>query len=207
MEILTFIFEIMGTAAFSVSGAIVAIDKKMDVFGVMILGLTTAVGGGIFRDLILGNTPPQAFKKPIYPVVALITALIVFVIAASKKISVRKPLYDTILLLMDSVGLGIFTVVGISVARQCVSDGGFFLQLFVGVVTGVGGGVLRDMMAGDKPFIFVKHFYATASVIGAAVCYGLWLFAGEVAAISIGTAVVIILRLLAAYYRWELPKA
>ncbi len=198
--------ELIGTVAFSVSGAITGLKKKMDILGVVILGLTTAVGGGVIRDLILGITPPNTFRNPIYAAFAIVTALIVFLPAVQRFVLKDNAFYNTLMLLMDSIGLGIFTVVGIQVAQSVSGEHGIFLLVFVGVVTGVGGGVLRDTMAGDHPYIFVKHFYACASLIGALACVFMWESCGEANAMLVGTAVVVILRLLAAHFRWSLPK-
>lgn len=196
---MTFLLEIIGTVAFAVSGATVGVDNHMDIFGVSILGLTGAVGGGIIRDLILNMSPPAAFQMPVYAFVAIAVSLLVFMPAVRRFIKKER----RILLIMDSIGLGIFTVIGVKAA----ADGGnMFLALFVGITTGVGGGVLRDIFAGSKPMIFVKHFYASASLVGALLCVCLWRF-GENAAMSVGAAAVIILRLLAAKYHWKLPRA
>ena len=118
----------------------------------------------------------------------------------------RQNFYDVIMLWMDSVGLGIFTVVGIQTAYSVSDDFSLFLMIFVGAVTGVGGGLLRDVMAQDPPYIFVKHFYASASLIGAVVCSLIWEPLGQSVAIIAGVAVVLLLRLLAARFRWSLPK-
>lgn len=198
--------ELLGTVAFSVSGAITGLKKKMDILGVVILGLTTAVGGGVIRDLVLGITPPNTFRDPIYATFAIITALIVFLPPVQRFVMKDNLFYNTLILVMDSVGLGIFTVVGIQVAHSVSGEHGIFLLVFVGVVTGVGGGVLRDTMAGDHPYIFVKHFYACASLIGALVCVFLWERLGEANAMLAGTATVVALRLMAARFRWSLPK-
>lgn len=110
------------------------------------------------------------------------------------------------MLIMDSIGLGVFTVVGINTAYSQDGEYNIFLLVFVGVVTGVGGGVIRDMMAGDRPYIFVKHFYASASIIGALACVAAWHYIGSITSMFVGTAVVIVLRLCAARFRWSLPK-
>lgn len=204
---LLLLFEIVGTVAFAISGAMTGMKKKMDIFGVAILGLTTAVGGGALRDIILGNTPPVMFRNPVYAVIAIVTSVILFLPAVQRLILRIHGLYDSLMLLMDSVGLGIFTVVGIRTAYAAVADPGWFLLLFVGVVTGVGGGVLRDVMAGDTPYVFVKHFYACASLLGAVVCILLWTLAGQTIAMASGAAAVVALRYLAVKYRWSLPKA
>lgn len=206
MENFVFIMEIIGTVAFAVSGAITGIEKKMDIFGVAILGLTTAVGGGIIRDMLIGNTPPQTFQDPIYSVISIITAIIVFYLAGKKKNSTDQRVWDIVLLVMDTLGLGVFTVVGISTAYAAVPESGKFLLIFVGVITGVGGGVMRDVMAGNMPYIFVKHIYACASLAGAFICAYGWGAMGMRNAMVAGMLLVVVIRFLAAYYRWNLPK-
>lgn len=199
-------FEIIGTVAFAISGAVVAISKKMDIFGVAILGMTTAVGGGILRDLILGLTPPAAFQSPGFALTAIAVSTLVFLPPVRRLLHWREKLYDTTLRIFDAIGLGIFTVIGVQTAYTATGELNAFLAIFVGVVTGCGGGVLRDMFAGTPPYIFVKHFYASASIIGAVVCLLLWDI-GQMPAMLIGAATTLTLRLLAAHYRWSLPKA
>ena len=197
---IVFFLEIIGTVAFAISGAGVAIENKLDVFGVAILGLTTAVGGGILRDVLLGATPPVAFQQPIYIILSLLVSIIVFfpkirVLASNQK--------NPVFILIDAIGLGVFTVIGADYGMELHNG---FLAVFVGVVTGVGGGVLRDLFAGKKPYIFVKHFYACASLLGAVVTVLLWP-RWEQLSLVLGACTVVILRLLAARYRWSLPKA
>lgn len=168
MDTLIFVLELIGTLAFAASGAMTGVRKNMDIFGVAILGLTTAVGGGVIRDLILGSTPPRTFQDPIYAGLAVATAIAVFIVARRGWFEGRHQFYDLAMLVMDSLGLGAFTVTGVGAALEAGQDGAFLL-IFVGVVTGVGGGVLRDVLAGDTPYIFVKHVYACASLLGAIV--------------------------------------
>lgn len=200
------IFELAGTVAFAVSGAMTALKRSMDIFGVAILGLTTAVGGGIIRDLVLGNTPPVAFRLPIYALTAIGTAIVFFLPRVRRAMQTRQAVFNRVLFLMDSLGLSIFTVVGIQVAMSASEHNLFFL-VFVGVVTGVGGGVLRDVLAGKMPVVFKTDFYACASLIGALVCSILWPYAGGVPAMTLGAGVILVLRLCAARYHWSLPKA
>ena len=209
MEEFIIAMELLGTIAFAISGAMEAIKKNMDILGVVILGITTAVGGGVIRDINLGNTPPQAFKHPTYALVALVTSLIVFLFLYVYKNNANPNLkiwYEKSLILYDALGLGFFTTVGISVAEPVVGIDNWFLCVFVGVITGVGGGVLRDILADSTPYILVKHVYACASIIGAITCVCLWDILGKSPAMLIGTIVVIVIRLLAAYYKWNLPK-
>jgi uncharacterized membrane protein YeiH len=202
-----FILEMIGTIAFAISGAITGIQKKMDIFGVAILGLTTAVGGGILRDLILNITPPLAFKNPVFAVTSILVSIIVF-IRSNKSIAKHDGnAHEVLLQIMDSVGLGVFTVVGVQVAKESGTNSGLFLETFVGVLTGVGGGLLRDIFAQNMPSIFVKYFYACASILGAWMCVCLWPFIGENWAMSCGAALVVALRILAARYHWSLPRA
>ncbi len=201
------ILEIIGTVAFAVSGAMTGLAKKMDIFGVAILGLTTAVGGGVIRDLILGLTPPAMFTNPIYAAVAAVVSVIAFLPAVRRWLTAYGRVRDVLMLVMDSLGLGVFTVVGIQRAYTATDHRGLFLLVFVGVVSGVGGGLLRDVMAGNTPYIFVKHVYASASIIGAILCAALWGALGATAAMILGASVILTIRLLAAHYHWSLPRA
>lgn len=218
---IVFIIEIIGTIAFASSGAMVGIRKRMDIFGVIVMAITTAVGGGIIRDLILDIKPPGTFRNPVYVEFAIGTALILFLIfyirrklSHSKVMSTEESMklakrvsqgYEKLMAVMDAIGLGAFTVIGVHTAYSIGYGPQKFLLIFVGVVTGVGGGVLRDMMAQEMPFIFVKHIYACASLIGAVVCISLMKY-HKPAGMILGAAAVIIIRLLAAHYRWNLPK-
>lgn len=201
------ILEIIGTVAFAVSGAMTGLSKKMDIFGVVILGLTTAVGGGAIRDIILGLTPPAMFTNPIYAAVAAVVSVIVFLPAVRRWLTAYSRASDLVMLVMDSLGLGVFTVVGIQRAYTATDHRGFFLLVFVGVVSGVGGGLMRDVMAGNTPYIFVKHVYASASILGSILCVALWQPLGATAAMILGAAVILAVRLLAAHYHWSLPRA
>lgn len=201
-----FAFEIVGVVAFAISGALVGIEKKMDILGISILGLSVACGGGVIRDLVLGITPPMTFRNPIYATIAIITSILVFIYVTRVPKKASGKTQDTLMLIMDAIGLGIFTVMGINTAYMQEQDYSWFLLIFVGVITGVGGGILRDIMAGDRPYVFVKHFYASASIIGAVVYVLIWPHLGTVTSMFVGTGVIITLRILAAKYRWSLPK-
>ena len=193
-DVLVFVLELIGTVAFAVSGAIV-------------LGICTAVGGGIVRDLILGVTPPVTFQNPVYTLTAAAVSVLMFLPHMRARIGRHEPVFDRLLLVMDAVGLGVFTVVGVQCAYQQSEDYTLFLLIFVGLITGVGGGVLRDVFSGERPYIFVRHFYACASIIGALICALCWNRLGANAAMLFGAAAIVVLRLLAAYYHWSLPKS
>ncbi|MGN1306197.1 MAG: trimeric intracellular cation channel family protein [Faecousia sp.] len=207
MEIFVNVLELIGTVAFAASGALIAMRKHMDLLGVIVLGVVTAIGGGILRDLILGITPPLAFRDPICAIVAIATAIVMFIPWVRHRLMHNTRLFDAALLVMDSVGLGVFTVMGIWNALSFSPDRSTFLLVFVGVLTGVGGGVIRDVLAGDMPYILVKHIYACASLLGAITCTLLWRCLPQYAAMLIAIVLVLVIRLLSAYFRWNLPRA
>jgi uncharacterized membrane protein YeiH len=207
MNVFIFILEIMGTVAFAVSGAMTGLKKRMDIFGVAILGLTTAVGGGVLRDLILGITPPKTFQDPTYALIAIFTAIVIFIPMIHRTLMRNLLVFDKVLVMMDALGLGLFTVMGVHVAFEVSAGFNGFLVVFVGVVTGVGGGIMRDILAGDTPYIFVKHIYASASVLGAIVCAVLWHYTDSIYAMLSGTVLIVVIRLLSAHFKWNLPRA
>ena len=210
MDEFIFILELIGTVAFASSGAMIAIEKKMDIFGVNVLGATTAVGGGIMRDIILGLTPPGAFSHPVYVLVAALTSTILFVIAYAKPTAfesrVKTDYYDKLMFWCDTAGLGIFTVVGIQAAVRAVGGENVFFFVFIGTLTGVGGGVLRDIMAGETPYILVKHIYACAAIAGGIVCVVGRTAFGEAYGTILGLAATVLLRFLAAHFWWNLMR-
>jgi len=162
MDVLN-IFEIIGTVAFAAAGALTGIQKRLDVFGVFILALTTAVGGGIVRDIFVGVTPPTAFIFPLFTIISLMTAIVVcFVYPWFNK-------FNHIIVLCDAIGLGAFTATAANMSFVYEYNR-LFVTVMMAVLTGVGGGLIRDLFVGDVPFIFQKEVYAVASLIGA-VCF------------------------------------
>ena len=210
LDTLFFALEIVGTVFFAISGAITAVQKKLDILGTVVLGLVTAVGGGIFRDIILGYLPPAAFRKPVYSITAVIVSAAVFaaVYFAGTEIEHHMDRYSLIINIFDAVGLAIFTVGGVEWAHNCGFLNGTYLCVFVGTVTGVGGGVLRDLMAGKIPVILSKRIYALAAIIGALIYQLLteYKVTGIVTAIVIGAVSIWVIRLLSMAFRWNLPR-
>lgn len=208
-DIIILVMEMIGTVAFAASGAMTAIQKKMDLFGVNVLGITTAVGGGLVRDLILGKNPPTMFRDSKYAMTAILTSTILFLIVYFRRRTVAgkfTSLFDRLLFFGDTIGLGIFTVMGCYAAVLAGYGGDRFLIMFVGVLTGVGGGMIRDIMAGDTPYILVKHVYAVASLAGALVFVLCQPYTGRIGCMVAGATVVIVIRSLAAHFRWNLPR-
>ncbi len=210
MDTFIFVLEIIGTVAFASSGAMTAIEKKMDIFGVNILGATTAVGGGMMRDIILGVTPPAAFSQPVYILFSILTSTLLFAIVYTNPeilhSRIKSRYYDKIMLWCDTAGLGIFTVVGIQTASKILPQDNPFFFVFIGVLTGVGGGVLRDIMAGETPYILVREIYASAAIAGGITCVVCGSTMGEATATVLGLIVTVVIRSLAAYFHWNLLR-
>lgn len=207
---LLFFVEAIGTIAFASSGAMVAIKRQLDLLGVIVLGVTTAVGGGMLRDLLIGNVPPALFKDPTYVLLAFFTVILLFlIIRFNQKIldSHSMASYEKVMNLFDAVGLGAFTVVGIDTAVLSGYGNYHFLIIFLGVITGVGGGILRDIMAGQTPFVLRKHIYACASIAGAILYAGLMTRINSDVAMVTGALSVILIRILATRFCWNLPTA
>lgn len=207
---LFFMIEIIGTVAFACSGAMVAIQKHLDLLGVVVLGVITAVGGGMIRDIMIGNTPPALFVKPVYVLVAFISVMVLFLFVKFRRMSMEvltSVAYDRIMSFLDAIGLGAFTVVGIDTAIAAGFDDYYFLMIFLGVITGVGGGILRDMMACEIPTVLIRHIYACASLVGAC-CYVYLIERGSRnLALIVSALLVVMIRVLAKHYKWNLPKA
>lgn len=207
MDTFILILEIIGTVSFAASGAIVAVKKSMDIFGVCILGVTAAVGGGMIRDIILGLTPPSALVNSRYIVISILVSLLIFIPFIRKIITAKPLLYEFLMLAADSLGLGVFTVYGLKVGIESGFSENPLLLIFISVVTGVGGGVLRDIFAGERPYIFKKHIYACAAIAGALLSYILWQPFGQGVSMVSGLILIVAIRFLAAKFRWSLPKA
>ena len=207
MNSVFFVFEVIGTIAFAISGALTGMKKGMDILGACVLGMTTAIGGGIIRDLVLGITPPSSFLNPTHALIGIAVSAFTYLPFMQKFFMINKhKTYDLIMLVADSVGLGAFTVLGVNTCFNVIEDPNLFTAVFLGVITGVGGGVLRDVMAQNIPKIFVKNFYASASILGALFCFVVRKCVDPLTATIVGTLLVVILRFLAAKFLWGLPK-
>ena len=162
------------------------------------------------RDVILGVTPPTAFAQPVYILFAIITSTLLFAIVYTNPdiihSKIKNKFYDKVMLWCDTVGLGIFTVVGIQTASRHVTDNNAFFFLFIGVLTGVGGGVIRDIMASETPYILVREVYASASIAGGIVCIVCRSTIGEAAGLVLGLIVTVVIRALAAHFHWNLLR-
>lgn len=207
MNVLFFILELLGVVAFALSGALTAMKKEMDIFGAGVLGMTTAIGGGIIRDLILGINPPTCFINPIHGIIGFFLPMFTYIPKIQKFFTVNQhKTYDICLLVADSVGLGVFTVVGVNTCFEVIQSPNFFTAIFLGVITGIGGGIFRDIFSHNLPKVFIKHFYACASILGAIISFITRFCLGAIFSSIIGIFVVVSLRILASLLHWKLPK-
>lgn len=201
------VMEMIGIISFAISGAMVGIRKQLDFFGVLILGIVTAVGGGVLRDVIIGVTPPVMFRNPSYTVVASITAAIFFASRIRKRLYRRHRLFDLAMFVTDTIGMAIFVVNGIQGAMNSLEWYNPFLLAFVGVTTGAGGGIIRDIMVGTVPRVLRKQIYFTAALAGAVYYIVLLPYLPEFWDMLLAVAVICVIRGLAFHYRWNLPRA
>ena len=203
------VFDLIGTVAFAISGAITGIKKRMDIFGVNILAILTACGGGLLRDVVMGDFPPKMFVNPFYVAVAVFVANIVFVIMYFHRPIPQKfaGLYDRGLFVCDTLGLAAFMVDGVMIGANFGYEDDLFFLVFLGFMTGVGGGVLRDVLSNQMPAIFVKHVYALPVIIGGILMVIMHEIMGTwQAAMICGFALVLTLRIMARHFLWNLPK-
>ncbi len=207
-DIFIAVMEVIGTVAFAVSGALVAIAGSLDLFGVIFVGCITSVGGGILRDILMGQFPAGIFSNTPVLALAALTALLVFVVSYFKRRSFGdfKKRLDVVNNYFDAVGLAVFTVIGVEKAGEAGFGGHFVFAVCMGMLTGVGGGILRDILVDQTPFVLKKHIYAVASITGACAYFFLKTYIDKPVAVLISVGIIIVLRLFATRFRWQLPK-
>ncbi|OOQ57958.1 trimeric intracellular cation channel family protein [Mucilaginibacter pedocola] len=191
------IIEILGTIAFAISGAFSAMQKRLDLFGVLVIAFITAIGGGTLRDVLIGNTPVTWMRDVTTPSVILAATIITILFKRYVK-NLKVTLF-----LFDALGLGLFTVIGIQKGLAAGLNQGVCIAL--GTITGCFGGVLRDILLNLKPVLFHKEIYATACIAGG-ICYiiGLSLLQQQYAE-TLSVIVICAVRILAVKYNWKLP--
>lgn len=207
IDVMVMVLEIIGILSFAVAGALVGIDQKMDAFGTTILGLITASGGGIIRDVCLGITPPGIFQSPLYIIIASLTAFFVYILYyfhLFQPAEKHKQIYMQLLWYLDALGLAMFTAVGVHIGIHHGQINNLFFLLFIGTVSGVGGSVIRDVIAKRSPFIFVEQVYAVASILGALICVIAYVNYGSQISLILSFSVTLIIRIMAMHYRWNM---
>jgi len=206
MDIIWYMFDMIGTIAFAVSGALVGVARKMDIFGMAVLALATAIGGGIVRDVLLGYFPPNSLRNVVYVTVVLAVTVIVFLIYNSRyRKHAMGPRSRASYLLADALGLASFTVTGASAGFKLYPELPIFIVL-LGTITAVGGGIIRDMLAQRIPSVLKEDVYALPSIIGGIIYYLMVTSSWDSMAVYGAFTVVLVIRLLAIKYNWSLPK-
>ena len=201
--------EWIGTIAFAVSGALIAVSNSLDLFGVIFLGCITAVGGGILRDILLEQCPPAIFSNTPVLLVAAITSVAVFIIAYLNRqhFNTLKDKIERINNLFDAVGLAAFSVIGTEIACTAGFSNKILFSVIMGMITGVGGGMFRYVFVASSPYILKKHIYALASLFGSILYYIIREYAENTVLGTIAAMLsVVLIRMLATKYRWKLPK-
>lgn len=206
MDIIWYMFDMIGTISFAVSGALVGVARKMDIFGMAVLALATAIGGGIVRDVLLGYFPPNSLRNVVYVTVVLAVTVIVFLIYNSRyRKHAMGPRSRASYLLADALGLASFTVTGASAGFKLYPELPIFIVL-LGTITAVGGGIIRDMLAQRIPSVLKEDVYALPSIIGGIIYYLMVTSSWDSMAVYGAFTVVLVIRLLAIKYNWSLPK-
>jgi uncharacterized membrane protein YeiH len=192
------IFEIMGIVAFAVSGALTGIQKRLDVFGVLVLAITTAIGGGILRDVVIGNTPPLTFQDPTFFIISSLVTLVVFFTYRWLE------QYKNTIQVFDAIGLGAFTATSAKLALQHNLDS-LFIVTTISVITGIGGSVIRDVIVKEIPYVFRQEVYAITTIMGAMTFYYSQMYLDGPLPLYLSFLITTGLRLCCIKYGWNFP--
>ena len=199
-QVFIYILDLFGTMAFAVTGAFKAIEHKTDIVGILLLATITGVAGGTIRDVVMGQFP-NSLSDPTYVIITVLSGLSIFFLYSHLK------KHWNLFLKFDAIGLGVFTIIGATFAYNFVGLN-FLAIMLGGMLTAVGGGILRDVLVIQVPIVFVKEFYISASFIGIIVFYLTLYFGGELySATILGITLTTTLRLIAMKFNWNLPKA
>lgn len=191
--------ETLGTIAFAISGTFAAMQRRLDPFGVLIIAFVTSIGGGTVRDLLLGDTPVAWMRDVNYCLLILLTCVATIFF----KTHIKK--FKVTLFLFDSMGLGLFTMLGIQKGMMFGLSPGICVAL--GTITGCFGGVIRDTLLNTIPLIFHKEVYATACILGGILYYSLKYFDVKDDVATIGViAFIFVLRIIVVRYKVMFPK-
>jgi len=195
------ILDLFGTMAFAVTGAFKAIEHKSDIVGIIILSTITGVAGGVIRDITFGKLPPTAVVNPLYITITVSTAIVIFFLYQSLK------KHSDLFLKFDAIGLGVFTIIG-SIFAYNIFGLNFLAMSISGVLSAIGGGILRDVFVNEIPMVFVKEFYASASFIGVVILFALLSINTNLSlAAIIAMIMTTSIRLIAVKFQWNLPGA
>jgi uncharacterized membrane protein YeiH len=200
MQVFIYVLDLFGTAVFAVTGAFKAIENKSDFVGILLLSTITGVAGGTLRDILLRQFP-NSLSDPTYVIITMSSGILIFFL------HLRLKKHWNLFLKFDAIGLGVFTIIGATFTYNLV--GLSFLAIMLGgMLTAIGGGVMRDILVNQIPLVFVKEFYVSASFIGIVIFYLMLYFGGDLySAMLLGIFVITGLRLVAMKFNWNIPKS
>ena len=225
IDIALFVIEIIGCISFATSGAFKAIRKKADVLGVVILTFIEVFGGGLLRDLIISQSAPHIFWDPEYLILAAVSvaiSILWFCIGYFKKSAwfIEKHRHDFWIYALDALGIAVFCVCGVRVADASIATsayikssnvvGSYVYSIALGVISGVGGGMFRDVFVNELPMVFKKHFYMTPCIVGTIAFTFMYRLLNPkylLLSVVVGLVIIVGLRILAIVFRWNLPSA
>ena len=200
------IFDVVGTIAFALSGALVGVTRRMDLFGIFVLAGATAIGGGIIRDMMVGNFPPNSLRTFLYLGITAAVVCIVFITYRFHRFHRKSTIiFHKLYLLADALGLASFTVTGTAIGYYAAPQYPVF-GVVLGLLTAIGGGIIRDLLAQRIPSVLKEDVYALPALIGGIVYVGLAMLGLAYLAAYLTFIVVFGIRMLAIYYGWRLPK-
>ncbi|MDH3618967.1 MAG: trimeric intracellular cation channel family protein [Nitrosopumilus sp.] len=198
-EVFIYVLDLFGTMAFAVTGAFKAIEHKSDFVGIVLLATITGVAGGTIRDVVMGRFP-NSISDPTYVIITVASGVCIFFLYSKLK------KHWNLFLKFDAFGLGIFTIIG-GIFAYNLFGLNFLAIIFAGILTAVGGGILRDVFVNQVPIVFVKELYVTASFTGIFVFYFVLYFGGELyIATIVGIVIATGVRLTAMKFNWNLPR-
>jgi len=206
MDFLWLLFDVIGTIAFAISGALLGIQRRMDIFGILMLALVTAIGGGIVRDVMVGRIPPTSLQTGLYISITLITVGIIFIMYRygwNRYIEGKGA--TKVYLTADALGLASFTVTGATIGIT-VDPGNLVLTVVLGVITAVGGGIIRDILAHRTPSVLKEEVYALPALLGSIIYYVVCGMGHQIMASYATFLIVFIIRMVALEYHWNLPR-
>ena len=210
LDTILLILQCVGVFSFAITGTIIAIRKKTDFIGALFFALLTSFGGGIIRDVTTGNVP-RLFTEPHYYIMAIVcvvTSLLCFHLAFIEPIGkfIGKHRHNFFLELTDAIGLSIFCVLGVDATRTMLGEGTIpLILIFGGFITGVGGGMLRDICSAQIPSIFRKDIYLIPAVLGSTLYVFTYPHWHHLVAVCVASALIMTIRLLAYFFKWNMP--
>ena len=200
VEFFIYVLDLFGTMAFAVTGAFKAIEHKADIVGIIILATITGVAGGTIRDIVMGQFPPNSISDPYYVLITVLSGITIFFLYSKLK------KHWNVFLKFDAIGLGVFTIIGATFAYH-VFELNFLAMVLAGMLTAIGGGILRDVFVNEVPIVFVKELYASASFVGAVSFYAMLVVGVDLyIATIVGILITTGMRLVAMKYNWNLPR-